>query len=460
MDPISPQAANLVSNLQALLVRQGTAGFPLMALLGQEVEALFQAATAGGVKLQLPSGQTVTAQGELPYPEGTLLRLRILPAASGETGLRLQLQEARPPAPPALLSPLTQSEAATLAARLSQDSPPAELAPLVRLLSLLSDVPGIAPSNEQLQAALSQLPGTLLSSLGQALDAGSMASIPELSAALQGFLQELRTAMPTGNQLLEAELPEGRDKPLQELIQQGVTRFQTLLSQHAEIPEGEKSALLAWLRNLLRKAAGAPLQLPKLPERVSSDARSGRAAAAEALIPAKLVTALQSHAGSKAELPESWETWIRGTVTTLSDPAISPREAAFHALQAKEGTAFFELPLPWAQAGLLQIWVESDAPEQEGQPGGDGTKRVLLGLRFSNLGETRLGLAQGSFGLQIRIWTERPEALEAQKERIKEELKDLGKAVDLKIYALTQGAGGTIPSVRSLVVGPSLRALG
>ena len=461
MDPITPQAAHLVSNLQALLVRQGTAGSPLMALLGQEVEALFQASTSGGVKLQLPSGQTVTAQGELPYPEGTLLRLKVLPAAGSEAGLRLQLQEARPPAAPPLLSPLTQSEGATLAARLTQLPLPPELTPLVQLLSLLLEVPSLEPSSEQLQAALRQLPGTLLSSLGRALGAGSMASIPELSAALQGFLQELQTGASPENQLLAGSQPADRDKPLQELVQQVIVRFQALTAQHAEIPEGEKSSLLAWLRNLLQKTTGEPSQTPRnpaaLPERVVS---GGPATATAALIPAKLLTALQAHTGSKAELPESWEAWMRGTVTTLSDPAISPREAAFHALQAKEGTAFFELPLPWAQASPLQIWVEADAPEQEGRAGGAGTKRVLLGLRFSKLGETRLGLAQGSFGLQIRIWTEHPEALENGKESIKQALKDLGTSVDLRIYALTQGPDGTIPSVRSLVVGPSLRALG
>ena len=30
---------------------------------------------------------------------------------------------------------------------------------------------------------------------------------------------------------------------------------------------------------------------------------------------------------SKAETPESWESWIRGTVSTLTNPATSPQEA-------------------------------------------------------------------------------------------------------------------------------------
>jgi hypothetical protein len=130
-------------------------------------------------------------------------------------------------------------------------------------------------------------------------------------------------------------------------------------------------------------------------------------------------------------------------------------------LQAKEGTAFFEIPLPWAQTGPLQIWVESDAQEEQQTGGRDTTKRVLMGLAFSRLGETRLGMAQGSFGLQIRIWTEHPELLEAERKRMEEELKDLGKPVNLRIYTLTYGPDGTIPTLRSLVAGPSsLSALG
>ncbi len=472
MDPVSPQSTNLVNAVQALLVRQGATleGSTLMALLGQDVEVLFQTLTPGGVKLQFPSGQTVTAQGELPYPEGTQLRVRVLPAATGETGLRLQLQEARPPAPPALLSTLTQSEAATLAARLTQEPPSPELVPLVRLLSLLADVQPDArnlPSNEQLQEALRNLPGNLLSGLGRAVGAEGMASIQDLSTSLQAFFQDLQKAMPemgSETHLLDAARLGDEDKSLKALVQQVVMRFQALISQHPEIPEGDRDSLVTWIRNLLHQAAEEtpPLSKPSaaLPgSRTDPGVRSGTAVAADSLIPPKLIAVLQSHTGSKAELPESWESWIRGTVATLSNPAISPREATFHALQAKEGTAFFEIPLPWAQASPLQVWVESDAPEERGG-GQDTTKRVLLGLRFSALGETRLGMAQGSFGLQIRIWTEHPEALENEKERMKKELEDLGKTVDLRIYTLTYGPDGTIPTIRSRVVGPSLSALG
>lgn len=469
MDPIQAQAANLVSAVQALLVRQGAAieGSALMALLGQDVEVLFQALTqGGGVQLRFPSGQTVIAQGELPYPEGTQLRVRILPAATGEVGLRLQVQEARPPSPPAVLSPLIQGEAVSLAARLAQESPPPELVPLVRLLSVLSDAPprtAALPSSERIQETLRELPGALLSSLGRTLGTGSMASIKELATALQTFVLEFQKAP----QVAVSEAPDQQVSPgqdIQTLVQQVLARFQTLASRQPEVPASDRDPLANMIRSLLQmgveEATSPTGRTTTLPEaRTQPEARTGTTVPADSLTPPKLLTALRSHTGSKAELPESWESWIRGSVATLSSPTASPQEAPFHALQAKEGTAFFEIPLPWAQASPLQLWVESDAPEEQ-QGGHDATKRVLLGMKFSNIGEIRLGMAQGAFGLQIRIWTERPEILEAERERMKQELEDLGKPVDLKIYALTYGPDGTIPTVRSLVVGPSLSALG
>jgi hypothetical protein len=479
MDPIAAQNVDLVKAIQALLVNQGTAaeGSALLALIGQEVDVLFQALTSDGVKLQLPSGQTVTAQGELPYPEGTQLRVRIQPPTAEDPAIRLQLQEARPPALPALLSPLIQGEAQTLATRLSQETLPPELAPLLKLLSVLTDAspggnPLPLPSADNLQAAFRQLPETLLTSLGKALGVGGLATTQELVTALQSLFQDAQEPLPDPtarllNNLVGAAPAESDPaQNLQNLVQQVVNRFQALAAQHPEIPEDNKDFLTTWIQNQLQKAATAenPPQLPAKPA-LAAPAPAPRAESLprpstdDALILPKLLTALEARPGPKAAVPESWESWIRGTVATLTDPAVSPKEATFHALQAKEGTAFFEIPLPWAQASPLQIWVEADAPEgRQARP--DMTKRVLLGLRFSHLGETRLGMAQGTFGLQIRIWTERPETLEADKAKLEAELKELGRPVDLRIYALTYRADGTIPTVRSLVVGPSISALG
>jgi hypothetical protein len=106
------------------------------------------------------------------------------------------------------------------------------------------------------------------------------------------------------------------------------------------------------------------------------------------------------------------------------------------------------------------MWMESDRdPKDQGNTQPE-TQRVLLGLSFSNLGETRLGIARSPAGLQVRVWTEHPELLEASRSAVASELEDLGSTVDLKIMALNPGPGGTIPSLRSQVAGASLEALG
>ena len=85
---------------------------------------------------------------------------------------------------------------------------------------------------------------------------------------------------------------------------------------------------------------------------------------------------------------------------------------------------------------------------------------MLLGLSFTRLGETRLGIAKGPAGLQVRVWAEHPEPLEASRGAVEGELQDLGSSVDLKIMRLTPGPGGVIPSLRSQVTGATLEALG
>lgn len=428
MDPIAAQAQSLLTIQQALQVRPATSveAPALLALLGQELELVLQARLPESVQLRLPSGQVLTAQGHLPYPEGTLLRAQASQPSPGEAGLRLQVKEAIPPAPPAILAPLLQGEAAPLAARLAQEPPAAQLLPLVRLLSALSDA--ALPDADQIQQAMAQLPAALLDGLGQALDPTGTASSRELARLLLNVLAS----------------PNVADAPVSgDFLEQALGRFEGAIARRPDLPVHDRDALTAWVRNLLQQTADAA--------RVPS-ARSP-------LVPPKLAAALQAHTGPKADLPESWEAWIRGTVSTLSDPAASPREAPFHALQAREGTAFFEIPLPWQQAGSLQLWVESDAPEARHQ-GEAPTQRVLLGMTFSRLGETRLGLAQGAATLQVRIWTEHPELLQEEQAGIQDELAGLGRAVDLRIYALAPPADGPIPTIRSLVTGPSLSALG
>jgi len=133
---------------------------------------------------------------------------------------------------------------------------------------------------------------------------------------------------------------------------------------------------------------------------------------------------------------------------------VSPREAPFHALQAKEGTAYFELPAPWLPQGVMQLWVESDAP-QGGRPE-DGTRRVFMGLHLSKLGETRLGMELSGTQLRVGVWTEHPERLAKEEEALAKELAETGCAVSLRILPL----GSETPSLRSLAVGQTWQGLG
>ena len=51
------------------------------------------------------------------------------------------------------------------------------------------------------------------------------------------------------------------------------------------------------------------------------------------------------------------------------------------------------------------MWVESDRDPRHPDRSRTQTRRVLLGLSFSNLGETRLGIVKSGAGLQVRVAT-------------------------------------------------------
>jgi len=211
-------------------------------------------------------------------------------------------------------------------------------------------------------------------------------------------------------------------------VQEAAARLQAALPRRAEtVPEPLAQALKALVRQ---------------PEAL----RTGPAGVAEGAPPAR----------AAAAAPESWEAWIRSSVRTLGDPAASPREAPFHLAQAREGTAYFELPLPWAPQAPLQMWVERDSRGQG--RGGEEEVRVLLGLSFTRLGETRLGIRQSGAGLQVRVWAQHPGALEAARPDMERELAALGRPVDLKVLPLDPAA--PVPSIRALAAGSSFQALG
>lgn len=265
--------------------------------VGQTVEALLEAVLPGGMTLRLPDGRVLQAQGNLPFPPGSLLTLKSLPLPEG-AGLRLQVVRATPPPTAALLSPLVQGEAAGLLTRLQ--------------------APGADPS--------------------------------PLGALLQTLLQ-----------------------------------------------------------------AG----------------------------------------GKGAEQPEAWSTWLKGAMQGLADAALSPGEATFHRLQAKEGTGWFELPLPWAPgAEPLRIWIEGDQEESNGQS--EQVRRVFLSVPFTELGDVRLGLELRASGLRARLWLQNPERFAPLRPALQAELAALGRPVELQILPLP----AAVPDLRALAGASPLQALG
>ncbi len=263
---------------------------------------------------------------------------------------------------------------------------------------------------------------------GQTVEATLVAVLPEglLLRLADGKLLEAQGSLPfpAGSTLtLKAlPLPEGAGLRLQ------VTRAMPPPSPAllAPLVHGEAAPLLARLQS---GAAQTPL--------------------------AELLRGLLQAGAAMAEQPETWSAWIKEGMKALADPATSPAEAAFHRLQAKEGTAWFELPLPWAPgAEPLRIWIEG-----EGDPEGTETEavhRVFLSVPFSALGEVRLGLEQRQSGLRARLWLQDPEQIAALRADLEAELARLGRPVELQVLPLPPGT----PDLRALTGAHPLQAMG
>ncbi len=462
MDPISSPLPNLSAVVQTLLLRQGMPSAEaeaLLRLVGQELSVLFLEQSPEGARLELPSGRIVTAQGELPFLEGTHLKVRVEAEAGG---LKFQTLEARPPAQPALLAPLLQGEASAFAARMSQASPTSKLAPLVQLLRLLGGVaepasPQLLPSPEALTREIALLPKELQVSLARVLgvpDAPPETLAVRLSTGLEAAVPEKETSV-----LPKEAGADPRDP--REVAGAVLARFQGLL-QRTELSRDHASALDGWIRGLLARRAPEEAAPARTQAEAIRTAKAAPAAESRLLTRAEAIRvgeAVKAHGGPALEIPEAWESWIKGNVRALSDPGVSPREAPFHALQAKEGTAFFEIMLPWVGAKPLQLWVEADAPEGSA-PSEEISHRVLLALELSSLGPLRVGLQSTPRALAVRIWTEHPAALESARAEMETELKDFDKAIDLRILSLNPSTEGRIPDVRALAMGSTLHALG
>lgn len=444
MDPVT--LASVQSLVQALRLGPGQApeaAAALAKLAGQEVNLLLLLKTSEGVTLRMPSGQRVTAQGDLPFPEGTRLQVQVQAAPEG---LRLKTLSAQPPEVPELLAPLLQGEARSLMAKVEAGQGGEAVQLLKALVTLLgrpaealgsaragATVPAAVPHPVDLAQALSSLPPAEVATLARALGLPPEAAPVKLAEALSRVL--LR--------------PIASEEAALAAAPRLLARLSHLLGRPVAPEAGPDPLAQVVIRFFGRPADPAPAMVPTAAE------------AAPALQPQaaqRLAQVLAAAPAPPPEVPATWEAWLPTTLKALSDPAASPREAPFHALQAREGTAFFEVPLPWAPGSPLHLWVEEDAAERSA-PEEAPVKRVLLGLRLSALGETRVGLAWAPKALAVRLWVEHPEALEAELEALRKELAVEGGAVDLRMARLEPGPGG-IPSLQALVAGRNLEALG
>jgi hypothetical protein len=288
--------------------------------------------------------------------------------------------------------------------------------------------------------------------------------------AILGSLRIPATAAPTAPALfnipmgqtveatLEAILPEGLVLRLadgKQLQAQGSLPFplgSTLTLKALPLPEGA-GVRLQVIRATPPPAPAllAPLVLGEAAPLLARLQTEGAASAPLAALLRSLVQAGRS----VAEQPEAWSTWMKEAMTTLADPAASPAESAFHNLQAKEGTGWFELPLPWAPAAEpMRIWIEGDRDSASGES--DPVHRVFLSVPFSTLGEVRLGLEQRSAGLRVRLWLQDPDQVAALRPQLEAELASLGRPVDLQLHALPPGT----PDLRALAGARPLQAMG
>jgi hypothetical protein len=278
-----------------------------------------------------------------------------------------------------------------------------------------------------------------------------VAAAPSAPAFLNALLGQ------TVEATLEAILPEGlllRLPDGSQLQAQGTLPFQmgsTLTLTAVPLPDG------AGVRLQVTRATPPPRPALLAPLVLGEAAPlMARLQSGGALTPlADLLRNLLQAGEATAAQPETWSTWMKEVMKTLADPATSPEESVFHRLQAKEGTAWFELPLPWASgAEPVQIWIEAD--QDPSRPESEAVHRVFLSVPFSSLGEVRLGLEQRSTGLRARLWLQDPQQISATRQGLEAELASLGRPVDLQVFTLPPGT----PDLRALAGASPLQAMG
>lgn len=291
-------------------------------------------------------------------------------------------------------------------------------------------LPGLLPV-ENLGKGEAPVTGGMEGAVGPKLDLpkGLLAQIPE--GTLRALVQSLGALPAEDGGVSRSILERGLVEQLLQPRPVGGRLLSAAVERAPDLPPLVRSVLLVAGEWVERKRNAKPSALPLA-----------------ATVPA-------APGQSPVARPESWERWIRSSLEVLSDPARSPAEAPFHLAQAREGTALFEVPLPWAPHSPLQIWLEEDG-EGEGGFHAEAEKRVLISFAFSGTGQTRVGLAQSRSGLRVRIWAEHPARLLVHQESLQQELEALGRPVDLKILPLGSGA----PDLRGVARGRGLEVLG
>jgi hypothetical protein len=246
-----------------------------------------------------------------------------------------------------------------------------------------------------------------------------------------------------------------------------------MLSSRAEALPQEKNSISSWFRSIVDVLILTKTIKPELTgnkqsadnQKPASDAHSPSRPRADNLSSGK-ASLLPSNAPSQprgaSSLPsdaQTWHAWLKGGMRALANPSLFAKEAFFHSYAAKENVNYFELPLPWMPGRALELWVED---EGGGNKGGrdEESRRILLALNFSVIGETRVGIESSGNRLNLKIWAERPEPVEGELPQLQEELSALGYDAAISLNALTKGADGAIESIKSAISGPSLHALG
>ncbi|MDR1841572.1 MAG: hypothetical protein LBQ86_06570, partial [Holophagales bacterium] len=243
----------------------------VLRMVGRDVSVTLVERGAEGIKLELPTGQVITAKGDLPFPEGTQLQVRV---SVQNDLIKLQTLEAKPPSPASILGPLSQSEAAMLLQKLQASDLAEALLPLAKLFAGLA-----APKEAQIQRAIESLPVSsqqILSLLLGLKDNNPallsrtlierfepIASLMEMNSVFTG--KEINDiSPPAGN---EYKLAENRDALINNLreiflkyFESGSMKQITISNpgQYKSVFESLKSELLFVLTPLLEKTIQNP----------------------------------------------------------------------------------------------------------------------------------------------------------------------------------------------------------